>query len=102
MILVDASVLIDYLRTKNTKLAGLFQTLPVAISGVTRAEVLCGARNPADEQRLLAFLQAFQQVPTPEPIWDRVGENLATMNAKGIAIPNSRRPRRDARNRKRH
>jgi predicted nucleic acid-binding protein len=50
MILVDAAVLIEYQRTADAKLAALFRSLPVAICGVTRAEILRGARNPADRQ----------------------------------------------------
>ena len=39
MILVDAGVLIDFLRTKDPKLVRLFRSLPVAVCGVTRAEI---------------------------------------------------------------
>ena len=45
MILVDASVLIDFLRTKEPKLDGLFRSLPVAVCGATRVEILAGARG---------------------------------------------------------
>ena len=47
MTLVDTSVVVDYLRTADPKLASLFRTLPVALCGVTRAEVLHGVRNGA-------------------------------------------------------
>jgi predicted nucleic acid-binding protein len=68
MILVDASVLIDFLRTQDPNLDALLRTLPVALCGVTRAEIVAGARNPRDRQRLVAFLQpfhhlAFQMLP---------------------------------------
>lgn len=42
MILVDAGVLIDFLRIKDPKLGRLFRSEPVAICGVTRAEILAG------------------------------------------------------------
>jgi len=87
MILVDSGVLIDFLRTKDAKLDALFRSLPVAICGVTRAEILHGVRNPADRQRLLVFLSAFKQEPIPEPLWDAVGDNLATLWANGITVP---------------
>ncbi len=60
MILVDSGVLIDFLRTKDAKLDRHFRSLPVAVCGVTRAEILCGARGNADRRKLLAFL--FQQI----------------------------------------
>ena len=87
MILVDASVLVDCLRTKDPKLAPLFRSLPVAVCGVTRAEILAGARGGNDRQRLLQFLGAFHQVMIPEPFWDSVGSMLAALYARGITVP---------------
>jgi predicted nucleic acid-binding protein len=63
MILVDTGVLIDFLRTKDPKLDQLFRTEPVAVCGVTRAEILAGSRNAGDRQRLLQFLARFHPVP---------------------------------------
>jgi predicted nucleic acid-binding protein len=87
MILVDAGVLIDFLRTKDPKLARLFRSLPVAVCGVTRAEILTGARGARDRQRLLRFLNAFQQAPIPEAAWDLAGDNLAALRSQGITVP---------------
>ena len=53
MIIVDASVVIDYIRSQDPKLQTLLLALPVAICGVTRAEVLCGSRDPAHRRRQL-------------------------------------------------
>jgi predicted nucleic acid-binding protein len=87
MILVDAAVIIAYQRTADPKLAALFRSLPVAICGVTRAEILRGAGNPADRQQLLILLNAFQQVSIPDALWDAVGENLAMLRAAGVTVP---------------
>jgi predicted nucleic acid-binding protein len=87
MILVDTSVLIAYLRTADSKLLSLFRSRPVAICGVTRAEILHGARSPAERANLLTFLNAFQLVPIPEPLWDVIGDNLATLRSAGFTIP---------------
>ncbi len=87
MILVDAGVLIDFLRTKDPKLNKLFRSLPVAVCGVTRAEILAGARSTKDRQRLLRFLGTFQQMAIPEPFWDVAGENLAALYARGLTVP---------------
>jgi predicted nucleic acid-binding protein len=59
----------------------------VAVCGVTRAEILAGARGGKDRQRLLLFLKRFQQVPTPESWWDLVGDNLAALNTCGVTVP---------------
>jgi predicted nucleic acid-binding protein len=47
MTLVDTSVVLDFLRSGDAKLLGLFQSLPGGVCGTTRAEILHGARNPA-------------------------------------------------------
>jgi predicted nucleic acid-binding protein len=87
MILVDATVVIDYLRTADPKLDGLFRTLPVAICGITRAEVLCGSRNPRHRQDLLTLLNSFGQVVIPDALWDEVGDNLAALRRAGVTVP---------------
>lgn len=87
MILVDACVLFDHLRGKDPRLAAHFKSFPCAICGVTRAEVLHGARHPADRTALLVFLNCFAQVSIPDQIWDKVGDNLARLRSSGITVP---------------
>jgi predicted nucleic acid-binding protein len=87
MILVDTGVLIDFLRSKDLKLDRWFRSLPVAVCGVTRAEILHGARDSANRTRLLAFLQPFHLVSIPDTLWDAVGDNLAALRQKGITVP---------------
>ncbi|HEY8506454.1 MAG TPA: PIN domain-containing protein [Gemmataceae bacterium] len=87
MILVDTSGVIDHLRSGDAKLLGLFRSLPGAVCGVTRAEVLHGARNPADRGRLLTVLNAFHQVPIPDSLWDTVGDMMAALRAVGVTVP---------------
>src|SRR5688500_7546902 len=87
MILVDTGVLVDFLRTKDPKLAALFRSLPVAVCGAIRAELLAGARDAVTRQQGLVFLSPFLHAPTPEPHWDLIGDNLATLRAHGITVP---------------
>jgi len=87
MILVDTSVVIDYTRGRDPKLQALVQTKPVAICGVVRAEILCGARNAADRSKLLVELAPFQSVPIPESVWDVIGANLAELRRHGLTVP---------------
>lgn len=87
MILVDTSVLIEFLRTKDPKLDRLFRTEPAAVCGVTRSEIIAGARSAKDRQRLLTFLGRFQQALSPESCWDKIGDNLAALYARGITVP---------------
>jgi predicted nucleic acid-binding protein len=87
MIIVDASVVIDYIRGQDPKLQALLLAFPVAICGVTRAEVLCGSRDPAHRQKLIVTLAPFHFVSLPDSLWDTVGDNLAALRSKGITVP---------------
>jgi len=87
MILVDASVVIGYVKKPDPKVLGLFQVHGAAVCGITRAEVLHGARNPADRQRLLHQLTILTQVAIPDSIWDAVGDALAALRAAGVTVP---------------
>ncbi len=87
MILVDTSVVIDFARGKDAKLLALLPTLPVAVCGVTRAEVLHGVRDPAHRRNLLVLLTAFQQVAMSDSLWDNVGDHLAALRAAGVTVP---------------
>ncbi|HZL34780.1 MAG TPA: PIN domain-containing protein [Tepidisphaeraceae bacterium] len=87
MILVDACVLFDHLRGKDLRLAGYFRSLPCAVCGITRAEVLHGARHPADRAALVRWLNCFAQVLVPDSTWDCVGDNLAKLRTSGITVP---------------
>lgn len=87
MILVDTSVVIEYLRTADPRLFSLFQSHDAAICGITRAEVLHGARSASHVTRLIAALDAFRQVPIPDSLWDQIGTNLASLRAAGVTVP---------------
>ncbi len=87
MTLVDTSVMIDGLRRPDPRLQALFASAQVALCGVTRAEVLHGARDAADLQRLMAALDIFPQIPFLERFWDAAGENLYALRRAGISVP---------------
>jgi predicted nucleic acid-binding protein len=87
MILIDSNVIFDHTRGKDPRLAGHFKTLSSAVCGITRAEVLHGARNLADRAVLISLLNCFAQVLTPESTWDAVGDNLAKLRSSGITVP---------------
>jgi predicted nucleic acid-binding protein len=87
MILVDANVVIAYIKKPDPKVLGLFQTHQAAVCGITRAEVLHGARNPADRQRLIQELNVFAQITIPDSLWDAVGDALAALWAAGVTVP---------------
>ncbi len=55
MIVLDASVLVDFLRQRDPRIEQALNELDLAVSGVTRAELLHGARDEADEQKFAGF-----------------------------------------------
>jgi predicted nucleic acid-binding protein len=87
MILIDTSVLVDYLRSPTDRTLRLFEENEAAICGVTRAEVLAGARNPADLDRVARSLDVLGQVEIAEGLWDLLGKNLSLLRAAGAMVP---------------
>jgi predicted nucleic acid-binding protein len=87
VILVDTTVVIDFARGKDAKLAALIPQLPVAVCGMVRAELLCGARDPKHRASLITLLAPFHHVSTPEHLWDNVGDTLAALRRNGITVP---------------
>ena len=65
MILVDTSVVIDFARGKDAKLVAHLPTLPVAVCGLVRAELLCGTRDPKHRADLLTLLATFNHLAIP-------------------------------------
>jgi predicted nucleic acid-binding protein len=87
MTLLDASIIIDGLRAKDMQLMGTMNAAGGAVCGVTRAELLSGARGPNDRTRLLTILDGFQQVGIPEAMWDAVADLQAQLRAGGVTVP---------------
>jgi predicted nucleic acid-binding protein len=87
MILADTSVVIEYVRGRDAKVVGLVPTLPLAICGVVRAELLCGARDRKHRTDLINLLAAFHHLVIPDSLWDIVGDHLAKLRSQGITVP---------------
>jgi predicted nucleic acid-binding protein len=87
MILTDTSIVVALLRTKDPKLRQLIVAHNAAICGVTRAEILHGARDPNHRQQLLSVLNLFQHVPIVDSLWDEVGDHLAALRSAGVTVP---------------
>jgi predicted nucleic acid-binding protein len=85
--LLDASVIVEFLRRRDPRLEQALNELDLAVCGVTRAEVLHGARDETDEQKLMALLDQFDPVATPDETWDKLGRNLCRLRRAGIVVP---------------
>jgi predicted nucleic acid-binding protein len=87
MILLDSSVVIDLFRAQDDRILDVILEHDAAICGITRAEVLYGARDASQRDKLMAALDLFQSLALPETIWDRVGDNLARFRTSGVTVP---------------
>jgi predicted nucleic acid-binding protein len=87
MILLDSSVVIDLFRAQDDRILDVILEHDAAICGITRAEVLSGARDESHRVKLMAALDLFQSLALPEAIWDQVGDNLARLRASGVTVP---------------
>jgi predicted nucleic acid-binding protein len=85
--LIDTSVVIDYARGKDARVAALLPTVAGGVCGVVRAELLCGARDAKHRASLSMMLAPFQHVPIGESIWDALGDNLARLRRAGVTVP---------------
>jgi predicted nucleic acid-binding protein len=87
MILVDSNVLIAAIRTGDPKITALLRAHNAAACGVVRAELLHGVRSAADRRNTLALLGTLGHVPTPDAVWDAVGDNLYALRTNGVTVP---------------
>jgi predicted nucleic acid-binding protein len=87
VILLDASVLVRYLRTRDPQLAKQLNELELGICGITRAEILHGSKDDADRAQLVRLLDSFPPVPMAPTLWDKLGHNLCELRKSGIVIP---------------
>lgn len=85
-VLLDTNILIDYLKgfAQAKREVALHQTLLISV--ITRIEVLVGARDQGEEQKLKAFLSRFETVGIDR----NTGDLAATIRRQlRIAVPDA-------------
>jgi len=87
MIIADACIFIDALRSKGKALKPVMYGHPIIACGAAKAEVLKGAKNEIDRDRIHTFLSGFQRLAFEEDDWIALGDNLAVLRRKGISVP---------------
>lgn len=87
MILADSNILIDYYRNRESELAKKIDSLPVAICGVVKSEVLHGARTNQEIDNILASFTTFELFHTDEYDFEGIGFMLQTLRENGITLP---------------
>ena len=90
LVLVDASVWIQFFRAEHSPQAATLDALlsagPVAICAPIRAEVVSGARTQQRFQQLNALFDALIDLNPPADVWSQVTTNRFALARRGHQI----------------
>lgn len=89
MIVADTDVLIDYLNNFGVGAARIAQALEsedLRTTVITRFELLSGARRPAQEQEILALLEAVPSLPLDPESADIAARVRRELDEVGLRI----------------
>jgi len=87
MILCDTSILIDYWRNPNDLLKLNISKDKHSICGIVKTELLHGAKDDDEADRLLGFFQSFNLVTVDEYDWEYTGLILQNIKKNGLTLP---------------
>lgn len=87
MILFDTNVLIDYWRKPKELLKLKIAPDKYAICGPVKSELLHGAKDDREADKMLGFFKSFTLYIIDEYDWDVTGLMLQTMKKCGFSVP---------------
>lgn len=87
MVLVDTNIIIGFWRKRDSSMEQIFLTEDVAVCGVVKAELMHGARNKEDIDRIMKALSPFPCLDMQEGDWENLGRNLYELRSHGITLP---------------
>lgn len=87
MILADSNIIIDYYRARNSELAQKLDSLPIALCGVVRTEILHGARSDSEIDDMIETFKTFDNLPFDDYDWEGIGFILQTLRKNGYQVP---------------
>ena len=87
MILLDTNILIDYWRKPEELLKLNISKDKHSICGVVKSELLHGAKDDEEADRMLGFFQSFNLVTVDEYDWEFSGLMLQNFPQEGYSIP---------------
>jgi predicted nucleic acid-binding protein len=94
--LVDTSVWIGYFSARSQtaelkvlfdRVDGLVTASTVAMTGMVRLEILGGARDERDYQRLVRALAAMPSLLTDENRWEDAASLAFQLRRRGVTVP---------------
>lgn len=87
MILVDTNILIDYWNNPKELLKLNISKDKHSICGIVKTELLHGAKDDDEADRMLGFFQSFNLLTIDEYDWEFAGLMLQNFRRQGISIP---------------
>ena len=88
---IDTSVWIPYFRDGGAEYGDFIDALidenRVYINGIVLAELLTGARSPAEIDRLSLALAGLKFVPSDRDSFQSAGRNGFALKRKGVSVP---------------
>lgn len=87
MILLDTNILIDYWRKPEELLKLNISKDKHSICGVVKSELLHGAKDDKEADRMLGFFQSFNLITIDEYDWEFSGMMLQNFRQEGYSIP---------------
>lgn len=88
---IDTSVWISYFRDDGSEhgdfIDGLIDDGRVSINGIVLAELLTGARTPAELERLKLALAGLRFVPNDRASFESAGRKGFVLKRKGVSVP---------------
>ena len=87
MILLDTNILIDYWRKPEELLKLNISKDKHSICGVVKSELLHGAKDDKEADRMLGFFQSFNLITVDEYDWEFSGMMLQNFRQEGYSIP---------------
>jgi hypothetical protein len=89
-VIVDTSVLIDFLKGENpvsNTVTRLLEKKRIVITGIIIAELLQGIKNPKEEHIISELLTGIAILEADTAMWIQAGKLSASLRRKGVSLP---------------
>lgn len=90
MVLIDTSAWVEFLRTRESVLSNtvkkLIEANTACLTNLIRVEILSGAKNDKDFQRLDLTLASLHLLTEPLNFWDMIAHYRYRLARKGLQI----------------
>ncbi len=89
-VIVDTSLLIDFLKDKTPHAAAvttLINSKRIRTTGIIMAELLQGARTATEEAYVIELLEGIPAIEVTSALWMKAGKLSCSLRRKGVTLP---------------